>query len=106
MSCIHVTHFAPCFINSFVPSAFLQVIFPGIANTFFPCSYVKSTVVIVPLFIFASITITPDDTPLIILFLAGKCIFSGLVPKGYSLTITPPVSIICFAKFIFLRGYI
>ena len=79
MSSIFVTIFAPCFINSFVPFEFLFVIFPGIANTSFPCSNAWSTVINVPLFSFASTTKTPSDSPLINRFLAGKFNFSALM---------------------------
>ena len=68
---------------------FLNLYFRGIKKTSLPCSNAKSTVINVPLFFFASTTNNPFDIPLIILFLAGKFIFSGLVPIGYSEIIAP-----------------
>ena len=54
----------------------------------------------------ASTTNTPIDNALIILFLCGKCIFSGLVPIGYSEIIQPPDFIIFLANSILSFGYI
>ena len=52
--------------------------FPGTANTSFPCSSAKSTVINVPLLALASITKTALLNPLIILFRAGKLFFLAL----------------------------
>ena len=77
---------------------------PGTINTFFPCSNAKSTVIKVPLFFLASTTITPLLKPLIILFLAGKLLLSGFVPKGYSEIIAPSKFKIFLAKYLFSLG--
>lgn len=106
ISSIFVYGIAPSFIKLLVPSEFKLVIFPGTAYTSFPCSNAKSAVIKLPLFFFASTTITPVDIPLIILFLFGKCNLSGFEPNSYSVIINPFLYIISFAKFIFLDGYI
>ena len=67
----------------------MNLYFRGTMKTSLPCSNAKSTVINVPLFFFASTTNNPSDIPLIILFLAGKFIFSGFVPIGYSDIIAP-----------------
>ena len=58
----------------------------------------------ISLLTFASITNTPSESPLIILFLAGKCCFWGFVPKGYSLITKPPFKIILLNNPIFSFG--
>ena len=86
---MQVTILAPCFINSFVPSVFILVISPGTAYTFFPWSSAKSTVIWLPLFFLASITSTPSERALIILFRAGNVYLLGRVPISYSEIINP-----------------
>ena len=89
----------------FVPTEFIELIFPGTTKTSLPCSNAKSTVISVPLFSFASITIIPELIPLIILFLAGKVNLLGLVPQGYSEIIAPPNEIIFLDNSLFSLGY-
>ena len=69
-------------------------------STSLPCSKAKSTVIKVPLFFFASTTMIFLLNPLIILFLSGKFIFSGLVPNGNSEIIAPLFSKIGFANLV------
>ena len=107
MSSIFVIIFAPSFINSLVPLDILLVIFPGITNISFPKSNEKFTVIIVPLLSSsASTTTNLSESALIILFRAGKLLFSGFVPTIYSVIMHPPFSTIFCANTLFWYGYI
>ena len=95
---------APFFIRLLVPSAPGDATSPGNANTCRPWYMAWRAVIKAPLFISASTTTHPAESPLIMRFLTGKWCFSGRLPGGYSEIIAPRLSMVLY-RFSWSRGY-
>ena len=92
MSSIMISGTAPSLIRRLQPMLVWLFIFPGTAYTVRPCSDAHFAVISDPLLRPASTTTRASESPLIILFLAGKLLLKPSASGGYSLTTRPPLS--------------
>ena len=72
-----------------VPVLFTELILPGMEKTSLPDSSARRAVIIAPLLMGASTTSTPNERPLMILFLRGKFCGLGGLFGGSSDTTSP-----------------